>query len=531
MLTSEGVIKLIDFGIAQKSNELVKQAYTPKYASPEQHKGGVLNESSDIYSLSMVLCHLLTGKLPILNENLDAYAFVPKLDADHYMSGLVTIIKKGLEISPRKRYQNSRALVKDFNRIHKLTKDYKRYVWRRDLAVGFTILLMVSGSILIYGGKEQLAYEAEVEYSALCQEANDLIYSNQDYDQAKLVLEEAQRIFEDRLSTYAIEAELLLHQKDYEAVLIHMNQLNTAFDLSRQDRLYYIWGTAYFELEDYENASFYIGLAYESAPYEEVYLRDYGVSSARNNDYVTSEKMITALKEGSYASDISFYVTAEYFMATNQYEEALDDFRRALDSSQDMEIIERCYLSMAKLYKSQQSILDPYAEKRVQVLEEAKEVLNRKDHRILMEQLGEAYFDYGRLSDDEDVKNQALNNALNTFNTLIELGNHQIHIYQNKLIIHQLLKDYQEVEKTIGEMLNLFPNQVSVQYQLVWHHLIVENDKEINERDYSKVLKAFNGIHNYSDVDYKQSDYIQLKGFMEELIINRWVDAADVKWN
>jgi serine/threonine protein kinase, bacterial len=69
MLTPQGEVKLIDFGIARffkpgKAQDTVNLG-TPGYAAPEQHgRGGQTDARSDIYSLGVLLHQLLTGHDP-----------------------------------------------------------------------------------------------------------------------------------------------------------------------------------------------------------------------------------------------------------------------------------------------------------------------------------------------------------------------------------------------------------------------------------------------------------------------------------
>ncbi|MGV8118830.1 MAG: protein kinase [Candidatus Xenobiia bacterium LiM19] len=114
MVTSEGSVKLIDFGIARYFNpRKVKDTYfmgTPGFSPPEQYGMGQSDDRSDIFAFGATLYRLLT------KADMEQYSMkLPPLRslAPSVPQWLETLIMKCLAVNPGERYQSVSLLLDD----------------------------------------------------------------------------------------------------------------------------------------------------------------------------------------------------------------------------------------------------------------------------------------------------------------------------------------------------------------------------------------------------------------------------------
>jgi serine/threonine-protein kinase len=130
MVTREGKVKVMDFGIARvQTLETAPQTSsvlgTPTYLSPEQAQGAPVDARSDIYSLGVLLYEMLAGRPPFTGDSPVAIAYkqvneippppstlnpdvTPRLDA---------VVMKALAKNPANRYQDADAMAADLERV------------------------------------------------------------------------------------------------------------------------------------------------------------------------------------------------------------------------------------------------------------------------------------------------------------------------------------------------------------------------------------------------------------------------------
>ena len=125
MVLKNGSAKVTDFGIARlmsQSNTLTKEALgSVHYISPEQAKGGRVDNRSDLYSLGVVMYEMMTGRAPfdgdspvaVAIQHINGGATMPSVLNPNIPGGLEQIIMKCMATDPAQRYSSATALLYD----------------------------------------------------------------------------------------------------------------------------------------------------------------------------------------------------------------------------------------------------------------------------------------------------------------------------------------------------------------------------------------------------------------------------------
>ena len=131
MVLKNGSAKVTDFGIARlmsQSNTLTKEALgSVHYISPEQAKGGRVDNRSDLYSLGVVMYEMMTGRAPydgdspvaVAIQHINGGAVMPSVLNPNIPGGLAQIIMKCMATDPGQRYNSATALLYDLEELRK----------------------------------------------------------------------------------------------------------------------------------------------------------------------------------------------------------------------------------------------------------------------------------------------------------------------------------------------------------------------------------------------------------------------------
>jgi serine/threonine protein kinase len=122
MITTDGVVKILDFGLAKLSDHTAltrtgTMLGTLAYMSPEQACGEKVDLCTDIWSLGVLMYEMISGSLPFRGDNEQAIVYAilnkdpkPFTKIPEYIE---KVIHKALVKVPEKRYQDIQELIKD----------------------------------------------------------------------------------------------------------------------------------------------------------------------------------------------------------------------------------------------------------------------------------------------------------------------------------------------------------------------------------------------------------------------------------
>jgi len=131
MVLKNGSVKVMDFGIARvmsKSNTLTKEALgSVHYISPEQAKGSYTDNRSDLYSLSVVMYEMMTGRPPydgespvaVAIQHINGGAVLPSVLNPNIPRALEQIILKGMALEVKDRYASASEMLRDMEEFRK----------------------------------------------------------------------------------------------------------------------------------------------------------------------------------------------------------------------------------------------------------------------------------------------------------------------------------------------------------------------------------------------------------------------------
>src|SRR5699024_10469129 len=401
MLTPDGTIKLVDFGIAReykidRSSDTTNLG-TKAYAAPEQIAGKQSDNRTDIYSLGVTLYHLVTGKS--LNDPPFEIRPIRMWDST-FPEGLEYIIQRCTQIEPEERYKSVEELYVDLNQINKLTQGYKKQLVKK-LALFLTpalLFITFSGTAVFgYNGVQNVQYE---QYQGLIKEANNALIEGNDSNAINL-LDEAISFDKSKARAYKRLLDVYINRDETDVGLAYIeSHIDKGYGgIDKNDDVLFKVGKTYFDIQrDYNKAL--------------KYFRQVDVEVEPEAQYY--KVLASTMSE----MDIDY----------GKFVDELEDFEEYNDNKANNKRKVENYNILANIYLSYKGQLEDANTKAISIIDKAKsviDIMNQNDQEemnVLYQEnferkLAQANYSKGILKKNNDSFYQAIDH----YETLIQL--------------------------------------------------------------------------------------------------------------
>lgn len=461
MLTSQGKIKLIDFGIAREYKEDGKSDTTNLgtrwYAAPEQYGSHQTDGRTDIFSLGVTLYHLVTGRGPTDPP----YVVLPIREVDPSLSeGLEYIIEKCVQPRAEDRYQNVDELLYDLDHVHTLNSAYKRSIRIKIYKMAAAVLAFTFFSGMTIKGFDGIKKEKEMVYQSYIEEGLSYRKAGK-FEEAinsfKTAIEKDEGTSEAYLEIANIYTNDLIDKEGL--ISFFEKQLSKNQAAAKNPDVLYKLGMAYFETGNYSKAS-------------------------KNFESIKSDKF----------ADLKYYKTISYALSnkvkeTDQITSAVKDLEDYIEKNMDQNSKVDSYILLSSIYSTNPDVFKNSEDRVIEVLTKAESQSKDQNNYRLYEKIGLAYYNKAlSLRGENDLYKEYLNKSLSYYSKVMNLGYKSSDIYRKRGIAYKYLGNFQESEKVFLEMINVYPIDFKGYNELALLYIDMEaQKKDPAQRNYDKV--------------------------------------------
>jgi tetratricopeptide (TPR) repeat protein/tRNA A-37 threonylcarbamoyl transferase component Bud32 len=474
MLTPEGKIKLIDFGIAREykseNSTDTTNLGTKGYAAPEQLSGKQTDARTDIYSLGVTLYHLVTGKS--LSEPPFEIRPIRQWDAS-LPEGLEHILLKCTQSEPADRYQSCEELSYDLEHIERLTQGYKnRLIKQLGLFLIPAVLFFAfsTTSVLGYRGMKNEQFQ---DYMGLVSSSSLALMEGRETEAAELLEKAITSVDSHRPEAYIYLLDFYQNRGEVDIGLEKIRAyINDKYgNVHKNDAVLFKMGMTYFDAKrDYPNALRYFQMVDEKKIPDAKYYKS--LAATMGTLSVDYEKFADDLRE------------------FHEFNDSLPNDAKKLEN----------YNSLANIYLSYKSQLPDANTEAIDIVHKADRILDQLGQEQLQfkyemqfeQKLAQAYYSRGVNTQDVTAANEDFEAAIGHYYNLLDLNApNEEDILGSIGTIHQEMGNHAQAAEQFTSALKKYPDSISLYVKLGNLQLDMEQLKEESKRSYTEARKIY----------------------------------------
>lgn len=488
IITGEGNVCLIDFGISLSSDALLK-GFSKHYASPEQYENVMhimcneqsnvkIDKRTDIYSLGATFYHVMTGVEPNIEDE-------KQLPLSRYNSGysdaLTLIIDKAMQRDTNKRYQNALQMMNAVKNIKKLDARYKRYVLLQIASSLLAGIMVFSGiTMIVQSGRDKNKNEYNSKYSQFIN-----AYKSGNNDKAIL----------------------------YGNEIMNNSAFNSIMNYSTKALILHTVGDCFYDINDYVNSEEYYKNALVFAENEndaDIYYRDYAISAVNNNDLENAQQVIDKMTKKFPNSLEIKLVNAQIAFQQNNFIESISILNSCVGSNIDSDTKYTANMLLGDSYKK----IDNF-QSAISAYQTAKSI---NDNATVLRKLGTAYL---ALSDKNQLTDNA--NLVNAKNCYLQLYNDYYLTVDDGINFAQsysLSGNFDSAKNVLNRLAENYPSDYRIYMQLAF----ICNDSGDSQISIycDKAHSVYKNSSNQIKNDVNQNDIERLKALYNQYCSSAW---------
>ena len=483
-----------------------------------------ISPRTDIYAIGATLYYMVTGIRP--EKALDEVTALSRRNPA-VSASFVRVIERAMQKDPEKRFPDAVQMLHALDDVTEIDTGLKRLKRTHLVTILILIILWAAGGSMFAFGIVSLQRESDSTYLSYLADGDNAL-ENGDYAAAEDAYEKAVEVKPELLQGYLQTAYLYYYRGQYQLAIDTLESIQTSDViqtkfLSGEDlaAIHYVEGTCYFEMRDYENAIAEEKEALTTDADNTGALLRLAMAQAGSGDTDQARETINELESAGGDEAQCSVILAEIEGKEGNGTAAHEAYQKAIDATDDTDILYHAYLGEAKLYEEEENY-----DNEIALLEEACGRLPNSTSLVIRQQLAQAYSSLAAKemdqSENSDKVKEYYGKAVDLYEEMVSDGTQSLVSMLNLAAANEGLGDVRGALNALTQAEDLYPYDYRVDMRLSYlyatHHGEIGKDSE----DFAKSAEWYkSALEKYqqklANGGSEDTNMINLKNLMHQL--------------